>query len=700
MSTQRKPFNPLDEFSSYSVQYIMVAARTTVAAQAFGTNDENSQSTAIQAINNAQNLGDPVIINGNDTDVFLILDTRRFSQFTVESLKYDVFVNGIEKGGSPANLATDLSMTITDSVGISFANFLQYVMDEKLKTNYDGMVFMLRLLFVGHLDNGKSKLVQSETIPMHLMKMDINLDYAKGLYTLEFMPNMNFDPVKNARFLTVSTATTYHSKDNTVGGMIASFEEQLNKKSDAYYKQVQDILAQARQNRSTAASVGNQTFGRKVNYMITVPNRWKSWKLSGPSLGSVVEQSFKARRDEARREATEKITKGSNGQTVDQIRDSYVATRSGATITEVLDAVFKQVPEIAEMGNFKSQAAVEGGSVTFFKYILGMTSDNSTVMIHVDVIEFVIPNVFGSQLQTTNVSNLDNEFYEVRIDPVTKREKRIPKDFLEWDYIFSGRNDSILNFDMKIEDFQFLLASNMRIGDGAMKGVEETGQTPDAASASNDELLYARQFDPLVLPLDSDSAIRNFSRYSSAAVSIEESADRNAKAQQYSKNLSMFYAGSPIVAVVTIKGNPFILTKFNMGNLLQHQTGQSNSPSGTAGGGGSIQRETYRKDLERRILGLNSDLQQRSDGSITTRPNLSSKSYATSPVFAKINIFGPKVDFATNRPIEDGKYQESVLSDNYYVIFKTSHIIQGNLFTQELELYVHNIFGRSKITKQ
>jgi hypothetical protein len=70
-----------------------------------------------------------------------------------------------------------------------------------------------------------------------------------------------------------------------------------------------------------------------------------------------------------------------------------------------------------------------------------------------------------------------------------------------------------------------------------------------------------------------------------------------------------------------------------------------------------------------------------------------------SPVFAKVNIMGPNIDLATNDFVENADFATKLLIDNFYVVFKLTNSIQGGVFTQELELYSHNVFGRTKITK-
>ncbi len=659
-------YNPLDDFQSYSVHYVLLACRTTEVAKTFASEKPESMTEALAAIDRVQALGGSVNYQGRDGDIFLVLDTRRFSQFTVENLKYDVYVNGLHTGDSPANLAADLSMTILDSAGISFAHFMQWIIDDRLKTNYDGLIFMLRTIFVGHLETGETRTVSTETIPMHLNTMEIDLNYAKGAYTLEFMPNMNFDVNRHGRFLTVSNATTYNSSASTVVEMVASLEAELNRLSQKYYDDVQAIMG--------------KKYGRRVRYQITLPASWAPYKMQGPSQGNAPETIW---------QTVDKQTKKTEAETSAAKAESYTSVNAGITIDKALDAILKQSPDIAELGNYKSSLNAEG-EVVFFKYLIGLTTDDDTLCVHVDVIEFKVPHLIFDEttVKSSTVSQLESDWYTV--DPQTG--KRTPKDLIEYDFIFTGKNKDILNFDMKIQDFQFLLASNLRIGDGAMREVSDNADQPPKLNAgANDvnSLLYSREYDPLFMPMQTQAALDNLKQYKTRDKAEADKA--GAKYQQYLRNLSMFYAGSPIVTTITIKGNPLIMHKFNMGTILEHPK--------TSGGSTLSSSNDYRTNLEAMLLKSSNGVFSRDgDAFVLKRSPLSSRSYATSPVFAKINVKGPNVDFRTGLEI-DGDYATSVLSDNYYVIFKVTNSIQGHAFTQDLELYSHNMFGLTKINK-
>jgi hypothetical protein len=678
-------YNPLDEFNSYSVHYVMLACRTTEDARVF--TDEKNNAATLQAIEQVNLLGEAVPY-GNANTAFLMMDTRRFSQFTIDNLKYEVLINGIEKAGSHGNLATTINMTILDSVGISFINFLQWLMDEKMQANFDGIIYMLRVIFVGHKSDGSTSTVQTVTIPMHLTKLELNLDYAKGAYEAEFMPNVNFDAQEHSRWLNISSASSYFTGagNNTLGGMVDSFEAALNDASTRYYNDASSLLEKAGRTRNAKGK-----FGRQVQYMITIPEAWRAFEFTGSGTAGATETVFKKQLAERDGTAKTEVAKPAKAT------DSHMSVESGMQITEVLDLMFRQVKEIADLGN--GRKTQKGEAVTFYKHIVGITSDDNVVVVHVDVVPFVVPNVVVEKQATAQpVSQNEADFYDIDENGV-----RRPRNYAEFDYIFTGRNKDILNFDMKLQDLQWMLASNLELGAGAMAGVTEAGQSNEKEIAPNKtaELVRLRAYDPLLLPKNTQAELENFNRYSSL-LQRDDDGGVIKSAQDYTRNLSMFYAASPITTVVTIRGNPDIMTKFNIGSFLPHRLAVTNTGSGNTTVNVS-EKQKYRRELEEKIINDNTTARgertivRDSDGNLAVA-TLGSGSYTTSPVFVKINIKGPNVNFLTSELVKGEEFSKQILYDNYYVVMKVTNIIEAGAFRQELELFSHNVFGQGKLS--
>jgi hypothetical protein len=77
---------------------------------------------------------------------------------------------------------------------------------------------------------------------------------------------------------------------------------------------------------------------------------------------------------------------------------------------------------------------------------------------------------------------------------------------------------------------------------------------------------------------------------------------------------------------------------------------------------------------------------------------LGNSPYVNTPVFIRVNIKGPNVDFVTAEMVNGEEFTRDVLSDAYYIVMKVRTVIEGSNFTQQLQLYSHNIFGHGKIT--
>lgn len=699
--------NALDRFTSYSTHFIMVASRTTENAKIFG--DESRSKETLDAINRTPALGDavPSISGSTASDVYLVIDTRRFSQYTVQRMKFETFINGLVAGQAPANVPTIIELTVLDSVGISFINFMQWLLDSKMQTNFDGFIFMLRVLFVGHNPDGTSETVQSITIPCHLFKMEVNLDYAKGIYNLELMPNMNFSIFQHNRWLNIGRATTYFTGKgkNTLGDMVQDFEDALNARSTQYYNDVNASAPQILQAKGISTPSGK--FGRQVKYMVTLPKDWGKLTFTGNATHSATERNFKAEikgldagKNPEQKKAEQK--KDEQKQEVLPAKDTNMSVEAGTTITEVLDLMFKQVPGIQEFAA-GDKITQQDGKLTFYKHVVSLSSNDQEVTVHVDVVAFDVPNIkppkdTGSNQVSTNMEYLG--------EPVMQNgvTRRFPKNYFELDYIYTGKNSDILNFDLKIQDLQNLIAANTKVSEGhiiaeALKGQTDVGQGTDAAQDQlQKEILNARPYDVLLLPKLTQLDAKAFSQL--ATIRSREHVDKiTTIQQQYAQNTSAFYAISPIQVIMTIKGNPEIMAKFSIPKPPTHVSTTTTTTRGVSTTNLS-EKDKYRAQFEQEILKKGDITEGSSAGTFAVKRQLGSDSYLSTPVFCTVNIMGPNVDFLTNAAIAGQDFATKVLFDNFYVVFKLTNIIENGVFTQELELHSFNVFGGNAPVKQ
>lgn len=82
--------NDLDKFNSHSIHYVVLACRSTEDIRNF------SSSSSLQAIDRTKQLGDEVRLDSTKGrgSVYLMLDTRRFSQFMIEDFSLETLIAG------------------------------------------------------------------------------------------------------------------------------------------------------------------------------------------------------------------------------------------------------------------------------------------------------------------------------------------------------------------------------------------------------------------------------------------------------------------------------------------------------------------------------------------------------------------------------------------------------------------------------
>lgn len=681
--------NPLDAFNSHSVHYVVLAARTTEGLQKY------NDSASLQLIDRCKVLGGEV-----EPGVFMMIDTRRFSQFTIDNFSLDTLISGFSVPGSDTPNATGVKMAfnVIDSVGISFANFLQFLCDQQLQVSFNGMTVLVKLLFVGHDEKGGSKTIQTIAIPAIFDKIQVDLNDTKGVYACELFPllGMVSNAKHNSKWTSIGTASSYFTgvNDNTLGAVINSFEAKLNDLSLKRYSQMNGIAQTAGEPTKNLKLVG-----RPVQYMITIPKEWETFKFTGPTQHRATEISF---RDLIKTVETQKATTAAEAQKKAQQnsaapgKDSYVAVDPDLTITEVLDVIFGQTTEVAQLGNFTRKQDASG-DLKFYKHIVSVTSDDNNFTVHVDVVEYLVPNVelnkTPSSGATSAASNFDQRLFEEKTDPVLGTRK-VPKNFIELDYIFSGKNLDVLNLDLKIENLNWLLLRGTKLGGQAMNSVADEGQKiSDGTTEGEDKrpMEGMRQKDPALMPQRTAMESKNFNNIASNA-QVNGATPQQVN-QQYMANISAFYNAGPIVAKLQLRGNPDMLAAVALQTIPKHVNAVTvTGARGATSSSNSGVKAQYRENFERTLLKITKNAPLPS-GPITPKM-LTGPSYVSSPVFVKVNVYGPNVNFITNE-LNGGNFAQQLFYDNFYWLGKITSRIEGTKFTHDLELTSYSVYGHS-----
>lgn len=660
--------NPLDKFTSHSIHYIMLAAKSTESLNAFNENVTSNGSPGLDAIDKATFLGDEVSYGG--AKAFLVLDTRRFSQFTISSLKTKIKPTGITENFelSPNSITSEFSFTVTDPMGILFSNFLQYIMEQKLGVSFEGMACLFRILFVGHLPDGSTETVTSVAVPCLFSKIKLEMTELRGLYECTMVPLIGANGSTSIqKWTNIGVASKFFTgkNKNTLVSVIESFEKGLNDQSKKMYDNV-----------NKNADAGGK-IGRRVEYMITIPEKWEQYQMTGPNQGRIEETSFV----ELLKKQEQKKPEASEAKPEPAAKESNIAVEAGMSIMQTLDVIFSQCVELAQLANFKKPKNEEE-KITFYKHIVNITSDDETYMVHVDVIEFIVPNV-----KKAESSGGDPEFFYASTKDGVQRH--VPKNAVEYDYAYSGTNVDVLELVLQFENLNFMLLSPTKIGSAQVNKKSSTqGQKQESEKGTEDTSHKlangTKKHDPVLLSDRTWADDRNFSNVANN-VKVGKDDPREIH-QQYIRNLAAMYTtGQSPEASTVIRGNPYLMLSTSITQLPKHV---KFSPGA---------KKSYRQDFEQKITKVNG-LTGMDRGSINSG-QFTGTNLTKSPMFVKINIYGPNFDVAnkgllTHEVDPAVDFSQLYFDENYYFCDTIeSEISDGAIFKHTLLLRPYSIFS-------
>jgi hypothetical protein len=554
----------------------------------------------------------------------------------------------------------------------------------------------MRVLFIGHLADGSTKVVQSIGIPAIFDKIALDLNEVKGIYSCKCFPliGMSSNSQHNVAWSSIGTASNYFTgpSANTLGAVVRSFEKRLNDESITRYNQ-QNVQAQT----AGGPAVPQARFGRQVQYMITLPPAWEDFAFSGPAQGGASEINFKAliaAEETKRTQTAQQAQKTAQANTTAQAKDSFVAVNPDLSVTEVLDVIFSQTLGVQQLGNFKSDQS-KNTEIKFFKHLITVTSDDDSFTVHIDVVEFIVPNVDLSASGSA-VSENDKLLYETVPATDTQAEKRVPRNYLEYDYIYSGKNLDVLHLDLKIENFNIMLMQGRKLGQGELYVTADDGQKQtDGETTSSDSRVSQgmRPKDPVLLPRRTQAERSNFNQLSAAAQTADGTTPQ-AVVQQYTRNLANFYSlGVGVAAKLELRGNPDIMVGVSLTAIPKHVSAITVGSSNTSSTNEAVKTQ-YRKDFEANLLKLVPQLQSRADGFVLTGPAV-----PASPVFMKVNVFGPNTTLL-GEMIEGQNFATQLFYDNYYYVSRITSKVEGTKFTQEFDLLPYTVFGFTSTSAQ
>lgn len=638
------PVNPLDRFRSYAYHHILVAANSTESIRAMMDSDGESLK--------GLKLGEKA-----PGGYVVVCDTRKNSYFSITEVSYTSTISAGNSRYSNLIYGT-INMNIVDSTGVTLLNYLKWIEDESLKVSLHKTVFVLKTIFVGHTYEGTTETVYQDAIPMMMFDMSMSPSHRGSTYYAKFAPIGNGAVVYIDDYSRIFDIPGVKTKTNLLKDAIKSLETELNAKSRKWYKDLQVKIIKDAESKDIQPSKG---YGKLVQYMFTVPDNWAEFKVDGIYHGAT-ETKFKS---DGTKENVE--TKG-----------VYIGlnTTPNTTILDALETMLKQCNDVQKLAGNDKRAE---GNLKGYKILTNVTSDDDTVVVHYDIANYAIPKLTEDSGKKEGKDSVDKSVpFQIDKD----------KNLMTFEYLFTGKNVDILNFDMKINNVNVFLADNLIIGDQAAQETtkNQADKPADDTKTKNKELIVnIREKDPIILPMKTGSQQQNM------AWSTETDARKDTvkSRQQFIHNMSLAHGVSSFNIILKIRGNPNLYRRFSEASLMPHVKIIDN-----------IQDVKYITSDEKFVKGTNGEFLSSNDvktyldaknarvkevgAEVEAQQN---KTATLLPFYVKVHIRGQDFDvlqgadsFSNFKPFQDMWY------NGYYLVTKIEHKFMNGEFYQELML--------------
>jgi hypothetical protein len=642
--------NPLDSFRTYSYHFVLTAGSSTETFRKMIGGGGKSLMTAIQS----KKLGEEFDIEGNKG--YLVVDTRRFSQYSITDIEMD-HIYGTGERNNPTVPSSIMKMRLIDTTGLSFFSFMMDLFRNKLKTSRLSAFFMLSIIFTGHRADGTTETISICNIPLILLLMGFTFNQNGSEYEIEFMETEGAPQRGGPTQLINSLASVraINAKD-TLGNMIDALESSLNKQSLEYYQKYVN----------TAVSKGESltNVGKLVQYMITIPDEWARFTadLAQPSA---------------------------NGKQI-----------SFSSTDVITDAIKKILEKSTEFLKLAGTDKVKNGEGKAFKTVTSITSGQSTYLIHFDIYPYAMPK---SKREPGKVAPGNGA---VNIDVKDTRN------VLTYNYIFTGKNSHIE--DLKIQynpESAVALDINLDIGPSRFMNNAEAGQTKTsvkessagAATKSLDFSPLLRPGDP-IFPVKTQNQLNNGASQYTDYKDAKEARDSLQSKQEYDKNYAILHFLSSISMDMTIRGNPKIIEKFadrsERGGIPQHFDVISGDQLKEIAGGNNVNTvfnsiqsslSSYKLSYKSSYVKPRIKATEKINNSNDALKN--GLDVSTYPLFVRLDIRAPDVDWAGNFLDTSRPYSNKFFFDGDYTVLFVKTTFSGGRFSHIFTMIPYDVDG-------
>ena len=656
------PANRLAKYRTYSYYHVLCLCDSTATADAIASEDRADSKGTVTNVNNivdrylhptddryeaktiqlpnGQGQGKYVVLINGSTDAEFVISTFRWTAMSQASVTVDNRFNA---------MAVEGQMEISEPRGVIFMKRIAEAC-ATVGVSADSVVFFVKTFFIGHRfdpENGSDTIDYVANItPLKFLMLDIvsEFTFTGGTYSIELMSIYNgasrlpqYSGLKGVSVnVNGSLENAFQQLQDSVQRSYANYKKCV---FAAYNNYIEKLKQQAR----LALVYGTGDLGA-LGDPGQLPNPAPTTVPSYPSAEDTfgeVEYRFELdpiyiNSKDAKKEPLYKIDdraqQQSNKAACDKT-DATVQNAIGEGLEQMIDKLMDSCSQVKKDVQGKNPEKQKRGYRTHTKIEsvpAGLNSDGSPRLRYI-VTYRVIPfiNVKNNTIESV-LKSREGTQSNTGIDPSLTAQ--LQRNTIEFDYIYSGKNIDILDFNMKQQMSYSFLTTFTAPDSLKVQGrkTQQIGRSVNTQSFGSDVTKYRSLQQPLYFGahIQSPRVVNAQSSYDAAAYHVA-----------FTKWASL----EALDAKVRITGNTQLL---------------SSTARDT-----SVARPT------------------------TTVPDDATLyDWGTFPALAKINVYMPASDDDIAAFKGNERYATKFWYDSYYYIISIDHIFQDGSFEQELEM--------------
>jgi hypothetical protein len=580
------PQNPLNFYRTYAYHHVLIAANSTAVLDEMSKPDFETTNLTREV---SRNRIDVHTIDGAGQYV-VVTNGMQNADFFIEEMTWEmVMVPQMGKGMQTyTTMGLEGTMKVVEPQGVRFLQHLNNIFD-RLGCDPVGITFIVKTIFMGYPDGTNNEGLGAQSVanvrPLGFTLFDImsNFDAAGSEYEMSFLGSVNgtakLPQVQNGLAQGVSSVKAFTEGEepapDTLSNVVDRFKKLMNDKYNEWFDQMDD-----------SDNVGDRY--RRVEYDIKLDPEYAN--------SEYLVDDFQQRVGE-------------------DINEGVVAFLKDSTIEQAIDRIMQSCSRVLTDSKPESEGGTSGDTQYVYKTHSAVNStvnsDNSgTYKLTYVISKYEVPLAApGKGLQPDNID---------------------PKSSIEFDYLFTGNNTDVIDFDIKMDTgllFLMTISPNRNMTDGAESLNNKLQDTDKNVTGSNQNAHYVTRVNTPLFPKQNNTLGEvQHSKSSLDKLSFRALLNRHALL-------------SSMDAKLVIKGNPILLNDL----IISPDDLANNRFAATAG---TIMRD-----------------------------------WAKSPGLVKLNIRMPSDDPSlTNTLTEPFWYQ------GFYQIISVSNKFNKGEFTQELDM--------------